>query len=85
MNAVVSLDQDNSMVPGFLISIALNFVASSIGEERQCCVLDNNPEELIMKLQTPLVYLAARNDEFCPLTKARSLFNNHKGTLSIKR
>jgi hypothetical protein len=78
MKAVVSLDEDNSMVPGFMISIALNFIASSIGEQRTCTILVNNPEEQINRLECPMVYLAARNDQICPLSKARAMFNDYR-------
>lgn len=80
MYSMVSTDDDNSLMPGFVISIALNFIASSIGEERACNLLDSNSEEIVTKLEVPLVYMAARSDSICTLAKARSMFNDYKGT-----
>lgn len=85
MIELVSNDQDNAMVPGFMISIALNFVASRIGEYRGCAVLDNDPQDQIARLECPLVYLAARSDTICPLSKARSLFKDYRRMLVIKQ
>lgn len=79
MSALVSQDENNSMIPGFMISIALNFVASCIGEQRNCSLLDKDPGELIPRLEIPVVFLAARKDDLCPLSTAREMFNALRG------
>lgn len=81
MYSLVSLDKENDFIPGFVISLALNFIASSIGEKRDCSFLEINPEELVKTIDTPLIYMAGRSDQVCPLIKAREMYSDYRGML----
>ena len=83
MDALVSADDSNSMVPGFMISIALSLIASDIGFQRNCTVLENDPEKLLAQIEVPLIYFAARSDTLCKLPKARRMFDGYSGKFVV--
>jgi len=66
--------------PGFLISIAIQFIRWSVKDKAQFDVMDLDPLTSASKSTVPLMLICAEDDAFIPPHHSRSLYTAYAGT-----
>lgn len=65
--------------PGFLISLAIRFIRSSVQDKAGFDVYDLNPAEEAEHSIVPLLLIAAEGDAFIPPSHAQLIYHNYGG------
>jgi len=65
--------------PGFLVSLAIRFIRSSVQEKADFDVYDLSPADEAPKGIVPLLLIAAEGDAFIPPTHSQLIYHNYAG------